>query len=104
MRIGKKVWFASRTNKGNNTTPTYSDPVMIVTRPNYFTVMPATARGYAEFTKYGEKASETWTVVANSRAFDGVFKKGDIMWVDGCEPNKEKELEERTSLLGNCAF
>lgn len=91
MRIGKSVWVSSRKNVGNNTRPIYDEPFVIKTRPNYFTVMPAIARGYAEFTKYGELANDIWTVIANSNVFSGVFKVGDLMWVDGASPQKDIE-------------
>ena len=93
MRIGKKVWHSKRNNYGNNTRPTYDTPTEIVTRANYLTVMPATSRGYAEFTKYGEKANDTWVAIANGSAFDGFFKVGDLMWVDDHSPDEVLESE-----------
>lgn len=97
MRFGKSVWYSSRIDEPNAEIIKYKEPVEIITRPNYFTVMQATTRGYFEILKYGETASNVWTVIANSRIFDGKIKKGDVMWVDGESPKSEKNavLEEK---------
>lgn len=86
MRFGKSVWYANRISEFNAEIVKYETPVEISTRPNYFTVMQAVTRGYMEVEKYGEMAENTWTVIANARAFDGKIKKGAVMWVDGESP------------------
>lgn len=86
MRIGKSVWHAKRKDISNAEIPEYESPKEIVTHFNYLTVMPASSRGGLEILKHGETLYDTWTVVANSRYFDGVFNAGDLMWVDGAEP------------------
>lgn len=91
MKFGKIVWHAKRLNKYNSIEDEFSTPIKIVTRPRYFTVMPATSRGYFEVVKYGETAKDTWTVIADQKVFDGKFNRGDVMWVDGEEPNEEIE-------------
>lgn len=96
MKVGKSVWYANRINDLNAEISQYAEPVEVVTRWNYFTVMPAVSRGYLETMKYGEKAEDTWTVIANGRAFADKIHKGDVMWVDDESPFTEKnaELEE----------
>lgn len=91
MKFGDKVWYCNRAKIPNAKIPKYEKPVEIVTRPNYFSVMPATARGYLAIMQYGETVDRTWTVVANRRFFDGKIKPGDLMWVDGEAPIKEYE-------------
>lgn len=91
MKFGKSVWHAKRVNGYNAEIAKFDEPCEIITRPNYFTVMKATTRGYFEVMKYGETAQNTWTVVANSNIFDGCFKEGDVMWVDGACPIEEVE-------------
>lgn len=86
MRIGKKVWHAKRINDFNEETAEYEEPVFYVTRTNYLTVMPAISRGFMEVMKYGEDLENTWTVIANGKAFDGVFHEGDVLWVDDESP------------------
>ncbi len=91
MRIGEKVWHAKRINDKNAEIAEYAPPVAYVTRSNYLTVMPATSRGFMAMMQYGEDIENTWTVIANGRAFAGVFKVGDLMWVDGESPIAEVE-------------
>ena len=93
MRFGGKVYHAQRVYEENATLPSYEAPKQYVTRPNYLSVMPATSRGFLEVMKYGEELNDTWTVIANQRAFNGVFKEGDLMWVDGDEPIASVEQE-----------
>ena len=47
-----------------------------------------------EVIKSGETLYDTWTATANGRYFDGKFKVGDLMWVDGEKPPKETEINE----------
>lgn len=91
MKIGKTVWHAKRINDSNAEIAEYATPVSYVTRANYLTVMPATSRGFMAMMQYGEEIENTWTVIANGRAFDGVFNEGDLMWVDGESPIAEVE-------------
>ena len=93
MRIGKSVWLSKRKDDINATTPEYEEPIEIVTRANYFTLMPASTGGFMEMVKSGENLYNTWVAVANSRHFDGVIKAGDLMWVDGESPIQEVEAE-----------
>lgn len=118
MRIGKSVYLSSRIDIENAETPTYENPIEIVTRPNYFTVMPSNARNDMEVLKSGETIYKTWIATANNKYFEkkaefllgftplgeGVFadkinfgdytiKVGDLMWVDGEEPIEDIENE-----------
>lgn len=83
MRFGKTIWHSKRNNRPNAEISRFGDPVQYVTRPNYITVMKAVSRGYIEMMKHGEDLENTWTMIANCRAFEGVFKEGDLVWVDG---------------------
>lgn len=93
MRIGKSVWHAKRKPILNAETPEFEKPIEIKTRCNYLTVMPNVAKGFLEIIKSGETLYDSWTVTANGRAFDGVFKAGDLFWVDGESPIAELEEE-----------
>ena len=73
MKVGKSIWHARRINDLNAEIGEYEKPTEIVTRFNYLTVMP-------------ETLYDTWTATANGRYFDGKFKAGDLMWVDGESP------------------
>lgn len=93
MRFGVSIYHAKRVYQENATIATFDIPNSYVTRANYISVMPATSRGFMEIMKYGEDLENTWTVIANSRAFSGVFKEGDLMWVDGEAPVASVEQE-----------
>lgn len=86
MRVGDSVWHVSRINEDNAEIAEFSVPTKIRTQFNYFTVMPATSRGFMEVMKYGEDVDSTWTAIANDRAFHGKIKVGDLFWLDGEKP------------------
>lgn len=91
MKVGQIVWHSSRINKPNAEVAEYANPTKIYTRFNYFTVMPATSRGFTEVMKYGEDVDSTWTAIALDRAFHGKIKEGDLFWLDGETPMPEIE-------------
>lgn len=93
MRIGKTIWHSKRINSDNEEVAQYEAPKSYVTRPNYLTVMPASSRGFMTMMQYGEDLDNTWTMIANSMAFDGVFSVGDLIWVDGESPIESLEKE-----------
>ena len=93
MRVGESIWHASRINEANAEIAEYAEPTEIRTRFNYFTVMPATSRGFMEVMKYGEDVDSTWTAIALDRAFHGKIKVGDLFWLDGEKPIPELEAE-----------
>lgn len=93
MRVGESIWHSSRIDVANAEISEYSEPTEIRTRFNYFTVMPATSRGYMEVMRYGEDLDSTWTAIANDRAFHGKIKEGDLFWLDGEKPIPELEEE-----------
>ena len=86
MKIGGAVWHSKRVSGHNAEIPKYEYPEKYITRTNYLTIMPAISRGYMEVAKYGEDLENTWTVIANRAAFNGVFSVGDVMWIDGETP------------------
>lgn len=93
MRVGEIIWHSARINADNAEIADFAEPTEIRTRFNYFTVMPATSRGFMEVMKYGEDIDSTWTAIANDRAFHGKIKEGDLFWLDGETPIDELEAE-----------
>ena len=93
MRVGESIWHSARINEAQAESAEFSEPTEIRTRFNYFTVMPATSRGFMEVMKYGEDIDSTWTAIANDRAFHGKIKEGDLFWLDGEKPIPELEEE-----------
>ena len=93
MRLGQSVWHSARISEENAEIDTFAAPQEIHTRPNYFSVMPATSRGFMAVMSYGEDLENTWTAIANDRAFHGKIKEGDKFWLDGEKPIPELEEE-----------
>jgi hypothetical protein len=93
MRVGESIWHSARINADNAEIAEFSEPTEIRTRFNYFTVMPATSRGFMEVMKYGEDIDSTWTAIANDRAFHGKIKEGDLFWLDGEQPIPKLEAK-----------
>lgn len=109
MRVGESIWHSARINVKNAEVSEYEKPTEIRTQFNYFTVMPATSRGFAEVMKYGEDIDSTWTAIANDRAFHGKIKVGDLFWLDGEKPIAELEAEygngaTATAVVKNVAY
>lgn len=93
MRVGDSIWHSARIDEHNAEITEFAKPTEIKTRFAYFTVMPATSRGFMEVMKYGEDVDSTWTAIANERAFHGKIKVGDLFWLDGEKPIPELEAE-----------
>ena len=117
MRIGQTIWYSARISPKNAEIDEYSTPIPIKLQFNYFSVMPATSRGYMEVMKYGEDVDSTWTAIANMNAFSDKqgfvvdeslldktdvlstkpifkhFQVGDRFWLDGEKPIPELEDE-----------
>lgn len=91
MRVGDSVWHSARIDEENAEISEYEEPTEIRTRFAYFTVMPATSRGYMAVMQYGEDIERTWTAIAIDRAFHGKIKEGDLFWLDGEKPIPELE-------------
>ena len=101
MKMMTKIWHSKRVSKKNAQTPIYKLPTDYILRANFLTVMPANSRGYAEVLKYGETLDDTWTMVANNTFFSDVFNIGDILWVDGLEPDNAIETQYGNGASGN---
>lgn len=93
MRVGESIWHSARINEVNAEISEFANPTEIRTRFNYFSVMPATSRGFMEVMKYGEDVDSTWVAIANDRAFHGKINVGDLFWLDGEKPIPELEAE-----------
>lgn len=89
MRVGESIWHSARINADNAEVAEFATPKEIRTHFNYFTVMPATSRGFLEVMQYGEDLDSTWTAIANDRVFRGKVKEGDLFWLDGEKPPEE---------------
>jgi hypothetical protein len=109
MKLGGVIWHSSRINEENAEVAEFAKPEAIRTRANYFSVMPATSRGFLEVMQYGEDLDSTWTAIANDRVFHGNVKEGDLFWLDGETPNADLEVEygngaTATAVVKNVAY
>lgn len=94
MKLGGIIWHSSRINEENAEVAEFATPQAIRTRANYFSVMPATSRGFLEVMQYGEDLDSTWTAIANDRVFHGKVKEGDLFWLDGEIPPLAREISD----------
>lgn len=102
MRNGASVWHSVRQTNVNAEITTYNEPKRYTLAFRYLTIQPAS--GYMSLMEFGEKISKTWTGIANSNIFSGVFKEGDRMYVDGAEPNAEFETEKGYGSTANAVI
>lgn len=93
MRIGDTVYHSVRVNESNAEVAEYGKPQPIRTSFNYFSVMPASSRGFMQVMRYGEDIDSTWVAIANYQAFNGKIKVGDLFWLDGEKPIAKLETE-----------
>lgn len=101
METGEYCFLAKRISENNATISEYLEPVGFEIRPNYLTVSSASMRGYMSVAPYGEKLTESWTLIANKHAFRGTFKVGDVMWLDGEKPDTTNENDMRYGSSAN---
>ena len=93
MMVGEKVWHSKRKEITNAEIAEFEKPYDITTKFMYLTCMPKTSRGDLVVLQHGETKYKYWTIIANAKYFDGVFKEGDKMWVDGHKPIESIEEE-----------
>ena len=93
MKVGEKVWHSKRKEITNAEIAEFEKPYDITTKFMYLTCMPKTSRGDLVVLQHGETKYKYWTIIANARYFNGVFKEGDKMWVDGHKPIESIEEE-----------
>lgn len=70
------------TNSKGQDIPTYSNPVRYL-----FNVQPA--NGNSDIIEYGERISKIFKAIISIR-YKNKFKEGDIAYLDGVVPNKER--------------
>lgn len=91
MRNHLYVWHCKRTSGDNAEFPTYVKPQKYELRFNHLTIQPAS--GYTSVLEFGEKVSRVWNGMASMKEFAGLFKEGDLMYIDGAEPDEQYENE-----------
>lgn len=102
MKNGYSVWHSARQTNANAEISTYGEPKKYTLAFRYLTIQPAS--GYMSLMEFGERISKTWVGIANINIFSGAFKEGDLMYVDGAEPNVELETENGYGYTANAVI
>lgn len=84
MTTGQSIWHCSFLGINENGVAEYSAPKEYKLYLNYLSINPAS--GYLATLQYGKDITKVWTMIANKLAFDGVFKEGDVLYIEGNKP------------------
>jgi hypothetical protein len=84
MRNGTYIWHCRLKNKKSDIKE-YLPPQKYTIKLGHLTLQPAS--GYTNTILYGTKISETWIMMADERYFRNVFHVGDVLYIDGNEPD-----------------
>lgn len=88
MKIGSSVYYCKAIYE-DNILIGYEEPVEIITRPRFFTIMPTS--GYSEIVVYGRDIVRKYTAIALLSAWGDTFKEGDKLYIDGAKPSAEED-------------
>lgn len=103
MRFGDTIYYC----KKKDGVEEYEAPKSIKLRPNYFSLMPASA--YFDVLTYGEDISKRYRAFAPYKIWGQTFKEGDKLYIDYAEPDLSEENgknanAEITAVLYNNLF
>ena len=84
MKIGEAIYHCKRISGDTDDIRQYAPPKRHILKLGHITVQPAT--GYSSVILYGAKISGTWIMIANANEYHGVFKAGDLMYIEGNAP------------------
>ena len=86
MKIGETIYYCK---KIDGEVEEYEAPQKIVTKFNFFTIMPN--RAYADIQVYGKDIKKQYTAYANYQIWRDTFKEGDRFYIDNLEPLPNEE-------------
>lgn len=89
MRMGKTIWHCKRISPPDSEVRVFDEPKPYTLSFGRLNLQPAS--GYTSTVLYGERIMERWTLLANSRFFEGVFAEGDLLYIDDAFPNIDDE-------------
>ena len=97
MRNGEKIWYCLRTSDDNAEIDTYAEPVMETVRPSTvfdpvsITVQPK--NGFTDRLASGETTTKDQRIVlCPYPLWYGIFKEGDLFYLDGAKPQDDEEF------------
>lgn len=92
--FGKHIYIAKRLgtkeDERGNLIPYYDTP-----KKYYFNVQPVNSDG--ELTAFGEIAFQRMKCICSREKYEGVFKDGDLAYLDGANPKGEKINGEKAN-------
>lgn len=91
MRFGDTIYYCKKTDGVEK----YEKPKPIKLRPNYFSLMPASA--YFDVLTYGEDISKRYRAYAPFKIWGQTFKEGDKLYIDYLEPTANEENGENAN-------
>lgn len=94
MKNGQKIYHCSSLGIVDGF-PSYSKPTEYTLRFNYLTIQPKT--GHWNNLPYGMDVARAWNGIAKESLFDGIFKEGDLLYLDGLIPNEDEHEYGQTA-------
>ena len=85
MKVGQSIWLCKKLRETDEGIIVYDEPKEYKLAFNYLTINSAS--GYLATIQYGEKLSKVWNMKAKKPFFDGIFNEGDVLYVEGNQPN-----------------
>lgn len=89
MRFGEKIWYCTQLEQPNGLQE-FNPPVEITLRQHHCSVQPTS--GYSALQTYGKDIINYQTMILQPyNTWKGLFKEGDLFYLDGNEPSQENE-------------
>lgn len=92
--FGKDIYIAPKIgteeDKYGNDYPIYGEPIRY-----HFNIQPVTSD--SELAAYGLVGSQTMKMVCSREQYQGVFKDGDVAYLDGVTPDGEKRHGQKAN-------
>ena len=85
MKIGQSIWLCKKIGENDEGIVVYEAPKEYKLAFNCLSINSAS--GYLATLQYGEKLSRVWNMKAKKPYFDNVFNEGDLLYIEGNEPN-----------------
>lgn len=85
MNVGQSIWLCKRLYENDEGVIVYDEPKEYKLKFNYLTINAMS--GYIATIQYGEQLSKVWKLKAKRPFFDNVFSEGDLLYINGNEPN-----------------
>lgn len=95
MKFGEVIYYCKKKNT-NDDYIEYEEPIAITLRPKYMSIQPIN-KGEFSIQTYGEDIDANWVGIVSNRNLMNLFKEGDLLYLDGENPNGELETGEKAN-------